>query len=150
MNDYDKVALVDKEQLQKLLSNQRSKYNFDKYICFKLVHSDGGPINSKKRFFDAAQYSLPIAHKVTQNWDALSDVLWQGFDNLSIEHVDIIWDTRDLIESNSRSVLIYGAGFLLDTLNGLKENYGARRNISFRVILYAQDKSVLKNWKDPF
>jgi hypothetical protein len=60
---------------------------------FLLLEIDGAEVRDARSFFAQAKRTLPLDPPLegTVNWDAFSDSLWQGIDNLSTPRMALLW-----------------------------------------------------------
>ena len=63
----------------------------------------GTEISDHSSFFDAVRRSLPLSPPLLgdASWDALSDSIWGGLDELEADRIAIVWrETRQLMEGD--------------------------------------------------
>lgn len=146
----DGILLISEEDLEVALQQHKQEFSEQVVQSYYLQHPDGQPVHSMRRFFDAAQHSLPIAHSVKYSiglyWSALEDVLWQGFEGLEIEWVDIVWKDADIVAEKSLPTLIHGLVLLRRTLESVQKEFGARHNLRSRIILTSKKREMFNDW----
>ena len=144
----DGILFVSDEEIDLILEQRAQELSKQGFRSYVLKHPDGKLVDSMQRFFETALNSLPTTQTVHYSyWDALSDVLWQGFEELvDIGFVDIVWNDDDLVAENSLPTLIHGLLFLEHTLKGVRKEFGARHNLMFRLLLTSKSKNSFKDW----
>lgn len=55
-------------------------------------------------FFDAVRASLPLNPPIfsNDNWDALSDSIWNGLDELDTDRILIVWSNSDRLKESPK------------------------------------------------
>ncbi len=146
----DGIIFIFEGDIEKIVLQREQEFSERGGKAYILHHPDGQPFISMRLFFDAVQHSLPKAHEVQYGiggyWSALSDVLWQGFDALDIEWVDIVWKDADFVAEKSLPTLVHGLVFLKSTLEGVRKDVGARHNLYPRIILTSKNRNAFKDW----
>ena len=69
----------------------------DFYDVARMIVLRGDKVVDCASFFDAVRASLPLNPPIlsSDNWDALSDSIWNGLDELNTGRVLIVWSDSD-------------------------------------------------------
>jgi len=98
------ITVAELSAVRKYASSKRKQFTFqtpDKRI-----------INTKDRFFEAANHSFPLdPGDVSHVWDALEDSLFHGLLSLGYPNVDVIWPFADDVAASSMRLLVDGIRF---------------------------------------
>ena len=62
----------------------------------------GDEIVDRASFFDAVRKTLPLSPPIVSDysWDALSDSMWSGFDELETSRILVVWSNSDRLEAS--------------------------------------------------
>ena len=88
---------------------------------YTLQTSTGVIVNTKERFFEAANQSLPLdPPRVRQNWDALEDSLFGGVLGRPDRSVDILWPFANDV---ARVFLVVGVKFFKSVTEAVEDHF---------------------------
>ncbi|WP_371846988.1 barstar family protein [Massilia niastensis] len=80
-------------------------------------------IKSKDEFFDAIRSTFPLDPPLVSNrsWDALSDSLWSGLNDLPEKPILIVWSNSQYMESRSPETYTIASDVFRDLVESLAD-----------------------------
>jgi hypothetical protein len=106
-----------------------ASYDREGWRIFRLPSS----LASRDEFFEGIRQSLPLDPPLQSNrsWDALSDSLWSGLDNLKERKIVIVWPDASRMKALAPEAFSIATSVLMDLISTL-----------------ADEKTTLGNTKD--
>ena len=106
---------------------------------YRVFHLPEG-IVSRDAFFDAVRGLLPLAPPLASNysWDALSDSLWGGLDELGDESMAIVWHGAEQLEQASSRDFEIARSILADVSDSLADADATQGQTKRVVVLLAR------------
>jgi hypothetical protein len=116
---------IDGTEIERLVAS----YDREGWQIFRLP----GSLASKDEFFEGIRQSLPLDPPLQSNrsWDALSDSLWSGLDNLKERKIVIVWPDASRMKALAPEAFSIATSILMDLISTL-----------------ADEKTTLGNTKD--
>jgi hypothetical protein len=116
---------IDGTEIERLVAS----YDREGWRIFRLP----GSLASKDEFFEGIRQSLPLDPPLQSNrsWDALSDSLWSGLDNLKEGKIVIVWPDTSRMKALAPEAFSIATSVLMDLISTL-----------------ADEKTTLGNTKD--
>ena len=98
----------------------RRQVERDGFVAF-LLPSDG--IIDRQSFFESVKCLLPLDPPLlgSQNWDALSDSLWEGLYLLSAKRIAILWPNTEAMEAHSPTEFQMALGVFVQVSRALAD-----------------------------
>jgi hypothetical protein len=117
---------VDGTEIERLVAS----YDREGWRIFRLPSS----LASKDEFFEGIRQSLPLDPPLQSNrsWDALSDSLWSGLDNLKERKIVIVWPDASRMKALAPEAFSIATSILMDLITTLadeKTTLGNTKNL---------------------
>jgi hypothetical protein len=117
---------IDGTEIERLVAS----YDREGWQIFRLP----GSLASKDEFFEGIRQSLPLDPPLQSNrsWDALSDSLWSGLDNLKERKIVIVWPDASRMKALAPEAFSIATSILMDLITTLadeKTTLGNTKNL---------------------
>ncbi len=113
------ISMDDAGRLKAFLRDQR----------FRLVELDGSSVDDAESFFKKVKSLLPLDPPISGavNWDALSDSLWGGLDELREARVALLWLHAEKMLHHGLCDLLSAVDCLQSVARSFNDNAGSNR-----------------------
>jgi hypothetical protein len=83
---------------------------------------DGRAISDKGSFMGEVRNVMPLDPPLaSDNWDALTDSLWNGLDGLDAKHIAIVWPFSEILKESSPQDYDVALGTLVEIMDSLAD-----------------------------